>query len=473
MRKAAPWCWAVAIAGVLWLILPYGFPNYDTRYALVWGGELAEGVKPDYAGPSIPTPHPLAELWGAVVSVFGADGGAVATTALAYLALGLLAYLVYRLGSLWFDRPIGALAALLVLTRLVIIANGTRAYVDLPYMVLLLAALVLETRRPRAGWPVLVLLALAGLLRPEAWLFSAVYVAYLLLDLRRDRGRLRLRRRKLSVRDTAPLLALAVSAPVLWLCFDLVTAGEPFYSFVATQNRVEALERQTGPVELVVGGPHRLTEVMAESGVLAAAVGLALALLRFRRRSLVGIVAVFLAGAAFAILACAGLSVISRYLMLLSALLCVFAAVALLGWRLLPRDDPWRRFWIGAALVVALAFIVEAPQQYDYYKSEREKLVEQSVLESDLHALAEDGAFDQRCGPITVPSDRAIPRLAAWLDLRPSTVLIFGEQQLPPHGAVLDTRTASGYMHFGRIPVPAGYDEVARNDSWRVYSRCP
>jgi hypothetical protein len=473
MRKAAPWGWAVAIGGVLWLILPYGFPNYDTRYALVWGRELAEGVKPDYGGSSIPTPHPLADIWGAVVSVFGADGGTLATTALAYLALGLLAYLVYRLGSLWFDRPVGALAALLALTRLPILANGTRAYVDLPYMVLLLAALVLETRRPRAGWPVLALLALAGLLRPEAWLFSAAYVAYLLLEVRRDQGRLRLRKRGLSARDAAPLLALAVSAPVLWLCFDLVTAGDPFYSFVATHNRVETLERQTGPVELVVGGPHRLAEAMADSGVLAAAVGLAFALVRFRRRSLIGVAAVFLAGAAFAILACAGLAVISRYLMLVSALLCVFAAVAVLGWRLLPRDDPWRRFWIGAALVVTLAFVVEAPRQYDYFESERDKLVEQSVLESDLHGLAEDGAFDESCGPITVPSDRAVPRLAAWLDLRPSTVLIFGEEPLPPHGSVLYTTTAAGYTHFGRIPVPAGYDVVARNDSWRVYARCP
>src|SRR3954447_9214354 len=117
MRKAAPWGWMVAIAGILWLLLPYAFPTYDTRYALVWGGEVAEGIKPDYGGTSIPTPHPLADLWGAVVSVFGADGGAVATTALAYLALGILAYLVYRLGSLWFDRPIGVLAALLALSR--------------------------------------------------------------------------------------------------------------------------------------------------------------------------------------------------------------------------------------------------------------------------------------------------------------------------------------------------------------------
>jgi len=39
--------------------------------------------------------------------------------------------------------------------------------------VLVLAALAIETRRRRAGWPVIALLDLAGLLRPEAWLFAA------------------------------------------------------------------------------------------------------------------------------------------------------------------------------------------------------------------------------------------------------------------------------------------------------------
>ena len=91
----------------------------------------------------------------------------------------MIGYLVYRLGSLWFDRPVGAVAALIVLTRAPFLSNGLRAYVDLPYIALCLAALLIETRRRRAGWPVLALLALAGLLRPEAWLFSFAYLAWL------------------------------------------------------------------------------------------------------------------------------------------------------------------------------------------------------------------------------------------------------------------------------------------------------
>ena len=48
---------------------------------------------------------------------------------------------------------------------------------DLPFYLMIFAAALLELRRPRAGWPVLALLVLAGLLRPEAWLLGGVVLA--------------------------------------------------------------------------------------------------------------------------------------------------------------------------------------------------------------------------------------------------------------------------------------------------------
>lgn len=175
-----PAAWVAAVAAALLALFPLGFPNYDTIYALVWGREMAHGVSPDYGAALPPTPHPLADLLGLVTTPLG-DGAIGVTMVVAYASLGLVAYLVYRLGSRWFDRPIGAVAALIVLTRAPYLSNGLRAYVDLPYIALVLGALLIETKRPRAGWPVLALLALAGLLRPEAWLFSLAYLAYLLL----------------------------------------------------------------------------------------------------------------------------------------------------------------------------------------------------------------------------------------------------------------------------------------------------
>ena len=191
-----PVAWTAAVVAVLLLLFPFGFPNYDTIYGLLWGRELAHGLSPDYAAALPPTPHPLSDLLGVLTTPLG-DGAIGVTMAIAYLALGLIGYLVYRLGSLWFDRPIGAVAALIVLTRAPYLSNGLRAYVDLPYIALCLAALLIETRRPRAGWPVLALLALAGLLRPEAWLFSFAYWLY--LALRPTRGPNRAYRRNRPV----------------------------------------------------------------------------------------------------------------------------------------------------------------------------------------------------------------------------------------------------------------------------------
>jgi hypothetical protein len=157
-----PAAWVAGVSAALLAIFPLGFPNYDTIYALVWGRELAHGESPDYGAALPPTPHPLTDLIGLVTSPFG-EAPITVTMVLAYLALGLIAFFVYRLGAIWFDRPIGAVAALFVLTRAPFLSNGLRAYIDLPYIALCLGALLVEAKRPRAGWPVVALLVPAGL----------------------------------------------------------------------------------------------------------------------------------------------------------------------------------------------------------------------------------------------------------------------------------------------------------------------
>ena len=54
--------------------------------------------------------------------------------ALGFLALSACGWVIYRLGSAWFGRAAGALAALIFLTRVPVLAYGVRAYVDLPYL---------------------------------------------------------------------------------------------------------------------------------------------------------------------------------------------------------------------------------------------------------------------------------------------------------------------------------------------------
>ncbi|MFN8160704.1 MAG: hypothetical protein U0R52_06630 [Solirubrobacterales bacterium] len=497
-RTLVALAWMAGVSAVLLAVFPVGFPNYDTIYALLWGRELAHGISPDYAAALPPTPHPLADLLGILTTPLG-DGAITVTMVIAYASLGLIAYLVYRLGSLWFDQAIGVLAALIVLTRAPYLSNGIRAYVDLPYIALCLAALAIESRRRRAGWPVLALLALAGLLRPEAWLFSAAYLAYLALDVERRAGAgqapwraaLRWRGRGegpgLGWRGERPgaelawLAALAVSAPVAWGLFDLITAGSATYSFTGTRDTVETLERQTGPVDLVLYGPRRLGEVLQWPGMVGAAGGLVLTVALMPRRAAIGAAAAALALGAFALLACAGLAIIPRYTMLAAAVLAVFASAGLLGWRLLERGARWRGAWQGFAAVVALMFVVWGPNQYDLLKRVDTDLANQGQIEADLSDLADSGAFDPLCLPISVPNHRAVPRLAFDLDVKPSQVVSSSEERQPRRGYFLAPASPFVIHNFILDPndtrrlrsrVPPGFGPVARNRSWRLYRRC-
>jgi hypothetical protein len=517
-----PLAWAAAVAAALLLVFPLGFPNYDTIYALVWGRELAHGTSPDYGAALPPTPHPLADLLGLVTTPLG-DGAITVTMIVAYASLGLVAYLVYRLGARWFDRPIGAVAAVFVLTRAPYLSNGLRAYVDLPYIALVLGALAIETKRPRAGRPVLALLALAGLLRPEAWLFSLAYLSYLLLSPAQAsappagatsipspsrQGRVEEETRApLERADTqiagligpaivrargalvssparsATLVALAFAAPILWALFDWITAGSPAYSLTGTQATVETLARRTGPTDLVLYGPRALGEVMQWPGMVGAAGGVVLGFLYLRRRSALGLAATLLALGAFALLACAGLAIIARYTMLASALLAIFVALALLGWRLLEPGHPGRRPWQAFAAIVALMFVIWLPNQWDLDSTVHRDLSNQGTIERDLTVLVDAGAFEPLCGPIAVPNHRAIPRLAFGLEVKPTEIVSATERRgaTPRPGYFLDPASPFVIHNFILDPndptrfslsVPPGFHLVTRNESWKLYRDC-
>ncbi len=171
-------------AVVLWLIAGVGFANYDTLYALAWGGQLARGETPAYEVAIAPTPHPLVEALGVVLSPLSPRTIEDVTVALGFLALAGCALGRYTgSAALWFGRAAGVVAALILLTRVPVLSYGVRAYVDIPYLLFVLAAVLVEARRRAreqrpAGAPVLALLALAGLLRPEAWAFSGLYWLY-------------------------------------------------------------------------------------------------------------------------------------------------------------------------------------------------------------------------------------------------------------------------------------------------------
>jgi hypothetical protein len=497
-----PAAWVAAVSGVLLLLFPVGFPNYDTIYALVWGRELAHLESPDMGAALPPTPHPLTELWGLATTPLG-DGMITLTMIGAYASLGLIGYFVYRLGEIWFDRWIGGVAAAIVLTRAPFLSNGLRAYIDLPYIALCLAALLLEAKKPRAGWPVLALLALAGLLRPEAWLFSIAYLAYLCWNPEQPAAPAEGEKDSLERADTqnaglirpafvraresfSPpplrLVGLAFAGPILWALFDLITTGSPTYSWTGTKETVETLERQTGPIDLVLYGPRRLGEVLQWPGMVGAFGGVVLGLAFLRRRSTLGVAAAALALGAFALLACGGLAILPRYTMLAAAILAIFAAVGLLGWRLLEEEHPWRRRWQVFAAIVLAMFLVWLPNQWDLDSKVDTDLTNQAQIERDLSDLADAGAFEPLCGKVAVPNHRAVPRLAFNLDVKPTQIVSASEEAIPRRGYFVAPASPFVIHNFildpndptdPDFPPPARFTKVAANDSWVVYRRCP
>jgi Dolichyl-phosphate-mannose-protein mannosyltransferase len=485
-----PIAWIAGGAVALWLIFSHGFVQYDTFYALVWGDQIASGESPDYDAPLAPTPHPLATLVGVLLSPLG-DGAETAVMVIAFLSLAAVVYLVYRLGTEWFNPWVGALAAAIFITRQPLLDFGVRAYVDIPYLALLLWALLLETRSRRAGAPVLALLAIAGLLRPEAWLFAGAYLLYLVYGEMTEgearatppRGPVGRFVAFLHRRDGLMLTALAVAAPVTWVLFDLVFAGDPLHSLTGTQDTVEALDRDTGITGLVVDGPQRLGEVLREPVLLGAAVGIVLSFALRRDRARVGLAALALSLAAFSVLAIAGLAVLTRYLLPAAAILCIFCAAGVLGWVDLPRESRWRRKWalIGAGLlVVMLAFV---PAQVERISDLRDSIEAQDQLGDDLRELADAGAFDGGCGPVTVPDERAIPFLALWLDVDPSDIRVAGETAtgaVSP-GYLLTARSQNAKDLFTlhpdappreAPPTTNAAPPVGSNDSWDVHEIC-
>ncbi len=467
------------LAALCRLLAGPGLVNYDTLYLLVWGRDLAGGDLPDYDVSLAPTPHPLATLGAALLaplSSASADGihgeaALAATTVLAFAALGLLGLVVYALGAAWFNPAAGVLAAAIVLTRRPFLDFGARAYVDVPYLVLVLAALLVETRRPRAGAPVLALLALAGLLRPEAWLFSAVYLGWLALSGERDPGRL------------ARLAALAAAAPVLWALSDLVVTGDPLHSLTGTRDTAATLGRITGLDDVPLTVPRRLGEILREPVLVGAAGGGLLALWLLRDRARLAAAAAIVALGAFCVLAAAGLPILGRYLLLPAAILAIFCGAGAFGWLELPREHPRRRAWAWFGATTLTLLIAFAPSQADRLGGPARRarapgrdpgrprrprapsagrdprLVRaghgaQPPPRSAARAVAGHGSARRRRGP----GARAARAARSWSRRRPRW----------PTTTCSTRATATGASPRHR----AGFEPEAANASWRVLTRC-
>jgi hypothetical protein len=496
-RLAAHWADLSAIAAgavALRVIAGVGFANYDTLYALAWGGQLSRGSTPAYDVPVSPTPHPLIEVLGLVLAPLGPTAVEDVTVALAFLALSACGWVIYKLGAHWFGRAAGALAALIFLTRVPVLSYGVRAYIDLPYLLFVLGALLLESRARRdrsaaAGAPVLALLALAGLLRPEAWAFSGLYWLYL-LELTPAFLRTRLRPHATGSTGAfawqtrtrsqlARLTLLAAAAPLVWVLSDLLITGDPVWSLTHTQHTASLLDRVTGIANVPEYIPRRIGEILRPPVLVGAALGGILSLLWLRSRALLGAGAGVLAVVVFAAFATIGLPINSRYAFLAAAILAVFCGAGVFGWTCLDARDPRRRWWIAGGALVLVALIAYAPAQYRAAHRQLDELARYHAIEGELVALVHSHAINLRCGPIGVPNHAPVPLLSLYLETSPRNI-VSPESGHIASGIYLDPASKEVEADYvldkldpvEHTSVPPGFRESATSASWLVFQGC-
>lgn len=420
-RWTAPALAALLLGAVLaWALVPT-YPDYDAYHHLVWGRDLLRGETPGFEDFAAPTQHPLYLALGALLSLAGeqADRLLVLVTILSLVALTAGAY---ALGRELFGRAAAIAGAIFVGSSFAFALYAVRAFVDVPFLALVVWAAALEARRPRRGVAPMALLAAAGLLRPEAWVLAGLYWLWCLP------GR--------DLRARAALLALAGVAPVVWALVDLAVTGDPLFSLHATGDLAESLGRERGLRNVPSSFVTFLADLARPPVALAGVIGLVLALRRFGPRRMAVPLAMIATGVlTFVAIGIAGLSLIPRYLTVPAVALCVLAGYAVLGFATLEpgaERERWRRLAIGA-LVLGIAFLAVKASSFVRLRDELRFIDRTHDELAGLLAQPRVRA-GLRCGALTFPTYRLVPDARWQLDADAAAVGTRADDR--PAGAV-------------------------------------
>jgi hypothetical protein len=449
------------------------YPNYDSYYSLIWGREALHGHLPTFDVYRAPTEHPLALVFGAALSLLGRGGDRIMVLA-TLASLIVLAMGMYRLGRVAFTPVIGLIAGALVMTRFDFPFLAARAYIDIPYLAFVVWAAVLELERPRRGMPVLLLLFLASLMRPEAWLISGLYFLWIAWPA--------------GWRDRARYAAVTAAGPLIWVAVDAVVTGDPLFSLTHTTGLAEELGRNKGLSQVPAATWNFLLALDKLPVILAAGAGLLIALWLTPRRMLLPAGLLVLGIATFFLVGLAGLSIINRYLLVPSLMIMIFAAVALGGWSML-RPGAVQRLWAAGAVLV-----VVGGTAYTAAHLRSSVFTDNLSFRGNSHralvALLDDskvrGAL--RCGPLSVPNHKLIPDARWILDAGEHKVLARSEarnSRRTGRGVALFTvdrtafvieQLADPAVDFATVKrelLPAdGFTRISTNDYFSAYARC-
>ncbi|MCX6371051.1 MAG: glycosyltransferase family 39 protein [Solirubrobacterales bacterium] len=463
---------AAALTIVVWL-LTNSYPGYDTYYHLVWGREIFAGQVPTIDAYQAPTAHPLYLLLAAILGATVGDDSAQLMVLICALSLVVCAWAIWRIGRVVFGAWPGIVAALLVATNLTLILYAARGFADMPFLALIFVAAALEGERKRRGASVLVLLAAAGLLRPEAWLLAGIYWLWCCWPKDHASGR---RSPHLG------LLALVLVAPLLWGLFDWWEVGQPLYALTATSSLAAELGRERGIAKVPATFIDALVGVLRTPQLMLVGVGILIEIFRRSAKSFylpLGLIATGIL--TFICVGIFGLSLLPRYLTIPSITLLLFAGYALAGWVQLGRGSWLRRGWALAALVVVIAGAALTVQRADSFRRADVEIRYISAVHNDLEATLADPKVVAalRCGPLSLPAFGLIPE-SLWIRNSAAGSVVARADVSPTSGVAIVFVGDKTHHRYGRadgVPIdtdfaPRGFKLIATHGRISAWARC-
>jgi hypothetical protein len=476
-RRAVPWP-AIALAGLIlgtlagFVVYPT-FPNYDSYYSLLWGREVLHGTLPSFDAYRAPTQHPLAIGFGALLALVGDDADRIMVGA-TLVSFVVLAAGLYHLARASFTTLVGLIAAALLCTRFDFPFLAARAYIDIPYLAFVVWAAALEADRRRRGTPVFVLLAGAGLLRPEAWLLSGLYFLWCFLPA--------------TWPQRIRYAVLTAVGPVIWTITDFVVTGDPLFSLTHTSGLAEELGRQRGLTEIPTATVEFLKSLDKVPVFYAGVLGVLIAVVLVPRRLGMPLAMFVIGMATFVLVGLAGLSVIDRYLLVPSLMVMVFAAVTLGGWTMLRPGVRGRIPWAAAAVLVVAYGVVFTATRVNFHTFDLE-LTFRGESHAALEALLRNPKVQAglECGPVSVPNHKLVPDTRWILNAGEDEVLARSDPEAKARigrGVAIYATSRQSLLRQGftpdvsdvedirnSLPMP-GFEWVAASGFYGAYVRC-
>jgi hypothetical protein len=335
-------------------------------------------------------------------------------------------------------------------------------------------AAALESERPRRGTVVFVLLACAGLMRPEAWLLGGLYFLWCFPSASWPR-RIRYG-------------ALTGAPPVIWTALDWWATGDPKFSLTHTSGLAEELGRTSGGLADVPSTTVKFLKNLDKVPVFYAGIlGLVIAVVLTPRRARMPLALLVVGLGTFVLVGIAGLSVIDRYLLVPSLVVMIFAGVAVGGWTML-RSGRARTAWaVGsvALVIYGMAFTVTRVN----FSTFTNELTFRGDSHASLRALLNNPKVRAalHCGPVSTPNHKLIPDSRWLLDASAGKVIARSDatersriargvaiyavnrQSLLRSGFTAGDESAQDTLNS--VPMP-GFTRLAFTPYYSAYVRC-